>query len=281
MIKDKNRIYEIILSILVFIYLVFHIGVFTILCADFLQIYFEIYIFLLLLDLFLSAFLSYKFYKLLGFKPLGIIKSFILSDFVILVLYFFTLMLFILITQYLMSSNQSKSILTSILGIILLIVTFEMPLIVGYFFYKSIYDSKSLNDFQIKRDKFFEVEKKISFGPSGGDYFNCILVTIISFILYFLINFVMIGFSIDFNLLLQCGFVEFLYLIIFTRIFKNYEFITSLFALAFIVLLILLSLGALGFILNFEVIIVIFLLFGIPSLFYLILILIENKIFSN
>lgn len=283
MFKDKNMIYSMILSICVFIFLFFHLVIVTILSVPYFPI-FEIIILLFIFDFILSILLSYKFYKIFRKKSLPVIRALILTDFVIVVLYFVFLLTFLVVAAKTIDFNAFNGLnfLPLIFIFLLLYIVLIPPLMIGYKFYYTIMDSKSHIDFEIKRKNFFKGESKIRFGFIGGDRFNVILVTIIMFAIFCLMySLNIVNFDGDFTLIFKASFSVFLVITLESMILKGLEFISALLALALFILLFIFCLGLLGIIfIEFESIIFILLILALPMFIYLSLVIIENKIWN-
>ena len=179
-------------------------------------------------------------------------------------------------------NNMFSYALATIFILILLYLAIIAPLMFGYQFYKNILDLKSLEEFKTKRDKFFDVESKIRFGLSNGWQFNMILVSIISLVILFILNYLMLGLDFDMKLLFECGALSFLSVMIISSVFKSTEFIISLYLLGAAVILIVFSLGLIGqYLIDFRIsLFLLFYLCIVPSI-YLIIIIFENNLFKN
>ena len=254
MFKDKNRINYIVLSIFVFLFFIFHLGILRALLVEHFKIYFEINVLLMLFEFILSIFLSYKSYMVFRKRPFSVFKAGALTDFVIVILYFITSISFLFIASKidfnLAKTNMAYNLLTLIIVLVLLYLAFITPLMVGYKFYNSLVDSDTHAKFEIERRNFFTGESRIRFGFIGG-----------------------------FDLIFQATFLVFLVTIIVSSILRNYEFISSLLALALFILIFIFCLGLLGiYLIEFGSLILILSILLIPTFIYLLLVIIENKI---
>jgi hypothetical protein len=98
----------------------------------------------------------------------------------------------------------------------------------------------------------------------------------IFFMMYYLDIF---NFGGVFDLIFQATFWVFLVTIIVSSILRNYEFISSLLALALFILIFIFCLGLLGiYLIEFGSLILILSILLIPTFIYLLLVIIENKI---
>lgn len=284
MFKDKNRINSIVLSIFVFLFFIFHLGILRALLVEHFKIYFEINVLLMLFEFILSIFLSYKSYMVFRKRPFSVFKAGALTDFVIVILYFITSISFLFIASKidfnLAKTNMAYNLLTLIIVLVLLYLAFITPLMVGYKFYNSLVDSDTHAKFEIERRNFFTGESRIRFGFIGGDRFNALLVSFIMLAIFFMMYYLDIfNFGGVFDLIFQATFLVFLVTIIVSSILRNYEFISSLLALALFILIFIFCLGLLGiYLIEFGSLILILSILLIPTFIYLLLVIIENKI---
>ena len=139
MIENKEKIYEIILTIAVFFFLLFNISilrtyfVYTVYVGDL------IYLLLFFLEFIVSFFLSYKFYKSIRSKLNSRTKDILLTVFVTIVFYAYLLVFWIFI---LASFSKIAPYIPNILGAILILIlvmlipgTFLFTLFLSYRFY--------------------------------------------------------------------------------------------------------------------------------------------------
>ena len=139
MIENKEKIYEIILTIAVFFFLLFNISilrtyfVYTVYVGDL------IYLLLFFLEFIVSFFLSYKFYKSIRSKLNSRTKDILLTVFVTIVFYAYLLVFWIFIlASFSKITPYIPNILGAILTLILVMVvpgSFLFTLFLSYRFY--------------------------------------------------------------------------------------------------------------------------------------------------
>ena len=139
MIENKEKIYEIILTIAVFFFLLFNISilrtyfVYTVYVGDL------IYLLLFFLEFIVSFFLSYKFYKSIRSKLNSRTKDILLTVFVTIVFYAYLLVFWIFIlASFSKIAPYIPNILGAILTLILVMVvpgSFLFTLFLSYRFY--------------------------------------------------------------------------------------------------------------------------------------------------
>lgn len=137
MIENKEKIYEIILTIAVFFFLLFNI---SILSTYFVYtVYVGDLIYLLFLELIVSFLLSYKFYKTIQSKLNSRTKDILLTVFVTIVFYAYLLVFWIFIlAMFSKIAPYIQNILGAILILILVMLipgTFLFTLFLSYRFY--------------------------------------------------------------------------------------------------------------------------------------------------
>ena len=137
MIENKEKIYEIILTIAVFFFLLFNI---SILSTYFVYtVYVGDLIYLLFLELIVSFLLSYKFYKTIQSKLNSRTKDILLTVFVTIVFYAYLLVFWIFIlSMFSKIAPYIQNILGAILILILVMLipgTFLFTLFLSYRFY--------------------------------------------------------------------------------------------------------------------------------------------------
>ncbi len=139
MIENKEKIYEIILTIAVFFFLLFNISILRTYFVYAVYVGDLIYLLLFFLEFIVSFLLSYKFYKTIQSKLSSRIKDILLTVFVTIVFYAYLLVFWIFIlAMFSKIAPYIPNVLGAILSLILIMLipmSFLFTLVLSYRFY--------------------------------------------------------------------------------------------------------------------------------------------------
>lgn len=220
MIENKEKIYEIILTIAVFFFLLFNISILRTYFVYAVYVGDLIYLLLFFLEFIVSFLLSYKFYKTIQSKLSSRIKDILLTVFVTIVFYAYLLVFWIFIlAMFSKIAPYIPNVLGAILSLILIMLipmSFLFTLFLSYRFYLYVASEELYKVLKAQEKNFLkrDQEQTIKYYEHNSqlrDKWNSqktkfLLAYVIAVIIILVINsFLSLG--IDFGLLLKGFFI--------------------------------------------------------------------------
>lgn len=220
MIENKEKIYEIILTIAVFFFLLFNISILRTYFVYAVYVGDLIYLLLFFLEFIVSFLLSYKFYKTIQSKLSSRIKDILLTVFVTIVFYAYLLVFWIFIlAMFSKIAPYIPNVLGAILSLILIMLipmSFLFTLFLSYRFYLYVASEELYKVLKAQEKNFLkrDQEQTIKYYEHNSqlrDKWNSqktkfLLAYVIAVIIILAINsFLSLG--IDFSLLLKGFFI--------------------------------------------------------------------------